>query len=147
MLITGTKEQVHNFLKTEPHEFYVYVLRKPNRTPFYVGKGSGNRIFQHEYEAVRSASRNPYKSKMIKNIKKKDGKIIYTIDSVHKTEEEALIRERELIQKIGRPLLTNLKDNDFDISHSHLYWSIMGMLRGINRTIFGLTHSKKETLQ
>ncbi|MBR6412686.1 MAG: GIY-YIG nuclease family protein [Alphaproteobacteria bacterium] len=147
MLITGTKEQVHNFLKTEPHEFYVYVLCEPNKTPFYVGKGCGNRIFQHEYEAARSASRNPYKTKMIKNITKKDGKIIYTIDSVHKTEEEALIRERELMREIGRPLLTNLSEKDYNTTHGRLYWSITGMLKGINRTVFRLTHSGKETLQ
>ena len=147
MLISGTKEQVKKFLKKDSNGFYVYLLRKPNKTPFYVGKGCGNRVFQHEYDAEHSACCNPYKVKVIKNIRKKNAEIIYTIDSIHKTEEDALIRERELIQKIGRPLLTNLKDNDFDISHSHLYWSIIGMLKGINRTIFGLTHSKKETLQ
>lgn len=110
MLITGSKEQVQNFLKRDLHEFYVYVLYQPDKTPFYVGKGCGDRVFQHEYEANHSQFCNPYKINTIKTIKNNGGEIIYGIDSVFMEEKLALNRERELIQEIGRPPLTNLTD-------------------------------------
>jgi hypothetical protein len=42
---------------------YVYVLRRPNGRPFYVGKGYGDRVFQHENEARHPNERwsNAYK--------------------------------------------------------------------------------------
>lgn len=33
--------------------YYVYTLARPDDTVFYVGKGSGNRVAQHEQEALR----------------------------------------------------------------------------------------------
>src|SRR5260221_10494808 len=35
------------------YKYYVYTLSKPDGTIFYVGKGRGNRILQHENEARR----------------------------------------------------------------------------------------------
>ena len=35
--------------------FCVYVLCKPDLTPFYVGKGISNRVLQHEAEARTTA--------------------------------------------------------------------------------------------
>lgn len=32
-------------------DYYTYMLAYPDGTPFYIGKGRGNRIYQHEEEA------------------------------------------------------------------------------------------------
>jgi hypothetical protein len=34
-----------------PQSYYVYVLARPDGTPFYVGKGKNGRIFEHDKEA------------------------------------------------------------------------------------------------
>ena len=42
---------------TEQSQHYVYILRRPDGRPFYVGKGYGPRVFQHENEARHPNSR------------------------------------------------------------------------------------------
>jgi hypothetical protein len=39
---------------TQQLKFYVYILLDENKTPFYVGKGIGNRVFAHAAEAIQS---------------------------------------------------------------------------------------------
>ena len=42
-------------LVIEKLDFYVYCLMDPrNNEPFYIGKGVGNRIFDHEKCAIKS---------------------------------------------------------------------------------------------
>lgn len=49
------------------HRFYVYLLLRPNGKPFYVGKGTGNRIAYHESEA-RNKKCQCHKCKVIRKI-------------------------------------------------------------------------------
>lgn len=81
--------------------FYVYVLCKPDGTPFYVGKGIGRRVFQHEAEAWNT-TRVSHKLNVIRRIRRQGGAIAYAIDVVFDAEVEAHARERELIALYGR---------------------------------------------
>jgi hypothetical protein len=81
--------------------FYVYVLYKPDRSPFYVGKGVGSRVLQHEAEA-RNTVRLSHKLNVIRSIHRKGQSVVYKLDSFFDDETDALSRERELIQTIGR---------------------------------------------
>lgn len=110
MLKVGTKEEIKQFLKEHNTGFYVYILYHPNKTPFYVGKGKGNRVFQHEYEVEHSQYNNPYKINTIKKIYRLGGTVGYGIDNIFEQEADAFARERELVKQIGRPPLTNLTD-------------------------------------
>jgi len=106
-------------------EYYVYVYLDPRKSgkfkyaemlfdflPFYVGKGKGNRLYDHLDEKRKC---NPHKSRIIEKIKK-DGlePIVFTLLE-HLSEESALLFEVEVISKIGRfdkksGPLTNLTD-------------------------------------
>ncbi len=55
-------------------KYYVYTLAYPNGEVFYIGKGTGDRLHQHEYEAARSGKEasyyynNPEKHAIIREI-------------------------------------------------------------------------------
>ena len=81
--------------------FYVYVLCRSDGTPFYVGKGVGLRIFQHEAEA-RNSDRLTHKLNVIRSTSRRGESIRYCVESSFTVESEALARERELIALFGR---------------------------------------------
>jgi hypothetical protein len=91
------------------HNFYVYVHLRPDNTPFYIGKGSGNRI-------TDISSR----SKWWWNIVNKD----YLVEKFPKyiklaenlTEEESLNIEKEYIAKFGRK---NIHENGLLINNTN----------------------------
>jgi len=82
-----------------PH--YVYVLTRADGAPFYVGKGVGNRVFQHEAEA-RTTTRLTHKLNVIRAVTAKGEAIRYCIESAHADEVAAHARERALIALFGR---------------------------------------------
>ncbi len=99
-------------------EFYVYVLLDPRENgiykyhdltftnkPFYVGKGHDDRAKSH---FRRSDKTNPYKKKIINEIK--ECGLEPMIEYVHKTniEPEAYTVEIDTINKIGLDVLTNI---------------------------------------
>lgn len=91
------------FLAGQPAH-YVYILRRPDGRPFYVGKGFGPRVFQHENEARHPNNRlsNAYKLNVIRSIWKAGLRPLYEIDLVTASADEAYAREAALIGLIKR---------------------------------------------
>ncbi|MBR0800419.1 GIY-YIG nuclease family protein [Bradyrhizobium jicamae] len=81
--------------------FYVYVLLRSNGEPFYVGKGSGNRIFDHEPEA-RNTTLRTHKLNVIRAIMAGGDQICYALPHFCDDEAEAHEVEVKLISSIGR---------------------------------------------
>lgn len=89
--------------QNKPH--YVYVLAYPDGRVFYVGKGQGDRINQHEREARKSKTHNSYKCNVIRKIWRDGGQVVRTILAYFETHEEACMYEIGLIFFL--PGLTN----------------------------------------
>jgi hypothetical protein len=113
----GPRPELERYLATLSGQSYVYVLCRPDRTPFYVGKGVSRRVLAHEAEARQNhpvGETNPFKCNVIRKILREGGAILYAIDSVFPREQEqaSLEREAALIARIGRlhegGTLTNL---------------------------------------
>lgn len=83
---------------------YVYILRRPDGRPFYVGKGFGSRVFQHENEARHPNSRksNAHKLNVIRSIWRSGNKPTYEIDLIIDNADDAYARETALIAHFGR---------------------------------------------
>ncbi len=99
-LITDEENVIQRWLISRPNGYYVYILRKPNGTPFYVGKGRKRRILDHEAEA--RGPEKTHKLNTIRAISKRGERITYEIESYFPEEEMALSREVDLIALIGR---------------------------------------------
>lgn len=89
-------------------KFYVYVLARPDGSPFYVGKGSRRRWREHENEASRG-HKCP-KCSVIRKIWKSGGQVQCYVVLETDDEAEAFQHERDLIALYGRAKLTNLTD-------------------------------------
>lgn len=94
----------------EKLKYYVYILNDPRSgRPFYVGKGRGSRINQHELEALEANSDEVGKIKKIHEIRKAGEKVEYVIArSGLKTSAQAFEVECALIDYIGMSNLTNI---------------------------------------
>lgn len=91
----------------EKLEYYVYLLVHPvTNTVFYVGKGAGNRIFQHLDEAIHSPDVYD-KLEIIRDIHASGQQVRCVIHRHGLTDKEAREVEASLIDFIGLEHLTN----------------------------------------
>lgn len=92
---------------TESLGFYVYLLIDPETDQvFYVGKGTGNRIFAHLAFAIKSPKETDKLNK-IREIRRKGLEVKYLIHRHGLSEKEAFEVEASLIDFIGLDSLTN----------------------------------------
>lgn len=107
--------QVMALIRASDKPHYVYILRKPDGTPFYVGVGTQRRLLAHEEEAKRHTGRRGRKHATIRKIWRTGGVVRYQIAGWFDVWEDALAVEVRLIAEIGRAdlgkgPLTNLTD-------------------------------------
>lgn len=79
-------------------DYYVYGLIDPRTNKvFYIGKGSKNRVFEHEMESLNNPDSEKLKLKTIDEIKKAGFEVEKIIINSNLTEEEAFAAEASLI--------------------------------------------------
>ena len=80
-------------------DYYVYGLMDPRskRIFFYIGKGTKNRVFEHEKESLGSPDSEKLKLKTIADIKNAGLDVEKIIINSNLTEEEAFAAEASLI--------------------------------------------------
>jgi hypothetical protein len=87
--------------------YYVYLLIDPQSDQiFYVGKGTGNRVFMHLNEALLDETENT-KLDRIRLIRQRNQDVRHIIHRHGLTEEEAFHVEAALIDLLGLDQLTN----------------------------------------
>lgn len=102
--------QIHKFPKSviEKLGYYVYLLIDPRDDKvFYVGKGTGNRIFAHINDAITSPLESD-KLETIRSIHSSRLEVKHSIIRHGLTEKEAFEVEASLIDFIGIRELTNI---------------------------------------
>ena len=102
------------------HVYYVYYLIDPrDKSIFYVGKGTGNRISQHVEDAKKGIS-GP-KCDVIRDILDDGLKVKEKIIKKFKSEDLAYEYEKDQIEKIGLENLTNIAPGGRKIT-SEIYY-------------------------
>ena len=119
-------------------DFYVYVMFREDGTPFYVGKGRGSRITEHEREATRTEMKERRHNIIRRMIA---GGIEVPKVKLHEglTETVAFEYERALIAAIGRAdlgrgSLANKTDGGDGASGRKLSDETLAKLRGRKRS-------------
>ncbi len=92
--------------------YYVYGLIDPrSKNIFYIGKGTGNRVFEHERESIDNPNSEKLKLQTISSIKSAGLDVKKIIINSNLTEAEAFAAEAALINAfnyIGNMKLTNI---------------------------------------
>lgn len=88
-------------------KYYVYQLLDPDtNSPFYIGKGSGNRAWSHNL--FKDGNENPYKDRYIKKLHSQNQEPIVQILKYFDDEKLAYQYEELITESIGLENLTNL---------------------------------------
>jgi hypothetical protein len=94
--------------KFNEYRWYVYVLIDPrDGKPFYVGKGTGDRMHNHESMVRRGAVDNANKCQRIREIIESGASVEYLVSADFFDEQAAYAHEAELIAEYGE-MLTNI---------------------------------------
>ena len=102
--------------------FYVYALVDPrNDKVFYVGKGTGNRVFSHEIESGKSRESEKKKLQHIREIENCGYSVRRLIINWGLTENEAFIAEATLINLLNRMPDIQLTN---EVSGQHVHESL-----------------------
>lgn len=111
-------QEVHMSTEQPAKKWYVYLLCDPDtERPFYVGKGTGNRIDQHEQDLDNNFLGNPTKKWVIRNILAQGKQVLKKKVAEFDSEREAYMHERELISFYG-PQITNIMPGS-DVLQEH----------------------------
>lgn len=89
----------------DANDYYVYLLTYPSGRVFYVGKGRGYRVLDHEREARKGVQ--SIKCNIIRSIWDNGGQVLKEKPFEHLTAEEARDVEWRLLDK-GGPFLSNI---------------------------------------
>ena len=94
--------------------YYIYFLRSSiDNLIFYVGKGSGTRMYKHLEIASgtneKAKARNPHLYRKINEIVNSGGNVICEKTYESRDESEVYLKEEETIEKIGLENLTNIR--------------------------------------
>ena len=123
-------------------QYYVYGLIDPrNNKVFYVGKGTGNRVFAHEFESLKNPDSKKLKLHTIKSIKDEGYEVKKIIINHDLTEEQAFAAEAALINVFNYIEDTGLT-NDVAGHHSKEAYSVEDFEK-----IFGAEEIRQEDIK
>lgn len=89
-------------LSKNSKKYYVYALVDPRTQKiFYIGKGTGNRVFNHAEEALDNIEKETTKLDLIREIKKSGNEILQYIIRSSLSEDEAFLLESALIDTLS----------------------------------------------
>jgi len=98
------QKEIKNLINENKNKYYVYGLFHRGK-PFYIGKGSNNRIFKH----VKCNDTNVEKIRKIKTLELFGENIEYVIFSFHESEIKAFEEEKTLICKYWNCLTNKVR--------------------------------------
>lgn len=115
-LLVRTEMSARGFIEAHAGMGMVYVLHRPDGSPFYVGKAAGDqpqRPFAHVREALKGVVRTATKISAINEILAAGDEVLYSIDSFHRDggeySRETLLTHVLGLLRDGGPL-TNTRD-------------------------------------
>ncbi len=120
--------------------FYVYLIKRLNGTPLYVGKGQGRRAYQHKTSTANVRLRRIYA---------RDGDLPIQILREDLTDREAKRLEKKFIRRIGRadlktgPLCNLTEGGDGMDKYSHSE----ATRKKLSEAHIGMRHSEETILQ
>ena len=134
--------------------FYAYLLKRPDGTPFYAGKGKGRRCYVHLKPWHLKKDENRHKVHIIEKIRREGGEPIVEVLQKNLTEEDAFSLETQQIKLYGRTinggLLCNMSDGGEGQSGFHhkeeTKQKISAQGMGENNPFYGKKHTP-ETLK
>jgi hypothetical protein len=81
------------------NNFYTYELCSSENPylPFYIGKGKGNRMYDHEKNSLRSAYKNKHLQRKILKLKRNGYQLVYRKIAENVSEQDAFTIEKDMI--------------------------------------------------
>lgn len=114
--------------RRRPSGCYVYVLVDPrDGAPFYVGKGTGDRMYAHEREARRLVVNNSAKALRIRQILDAGFTVEARVIVEGLTSAQAYRHERALIAQLRHEKLTNVLHGSVSVEENLLNHARIGI--------------------